>query len=153
MAAISPPDPIYSPSLPKELIKSGDLSLAQLESVVYAGQAHNQKLVNGETKGFFIGDGTGVGKGREISGIIMDNFNKGKNKAVWISKSASLYEDAIRDWTGIGGNKDLLFNLSKTKLGQPVTNTKGILFTTYHTLKTEKDNKKRPDSQLAWQRF
>lgn len=37
-----------------------------------AGQAHQQFMSNGELRDFFIGDGTGMGKGREIAGIIQD---------------------------------------------------------------------------------
>ena len=70
MAAVEPPDPTYSPKLPKELITSGKLSEAQLEAIVYAGQSFEQTLPNEARRGFFIGDGTGVGKGREISGIL-----------------------------------------------------------------------------------
>ena len=98
MAAVEPPDPTYTPDLPERIAKEGILSAAQLENVVYAGQAHGQTLANGQRKGFFIGDGTGVGKGRQIAGIIMDNFLQGRKKAVWISEKASLLEDARRDW-------------------------------------------------------
>ena len=56
------------------------MSDAQLEAVMYAGQAHETVLPDGSRKGFLIGDGTGVGKGREISGIILDNFNSGRTK-------------------------------------------------------------------------
>ena len=80
MAAVDPPPVTYSPNLPQEVITSGKLSLAQLEAVVYAGQAHEQILPNGVRRGFFIGDGTGVGKGREISGIILDNMRQGRKK-------------------------------------------------------------------------
>lgn len=38
--------------------------------------------------GFFIGDGAGVGKGRQIAGIIMDNFARGRRQAVWLSTSS-----------------------------------------------------------------
>jgi hypothetical protein len=38
------------------------LSLAELEVVVYASQAHGQMLLGDkDRRGFFIGDGTGVG--------------------------------------------------------------------------------------------
>ena len=46
-------------------IKAGKISDIQLESVVYAGQSHNEILPDGNRRGYFIGDGTGVGKGRE----------------------------------------------------------------------------------------
>jgi predicted RNA methylase len=76
MAAVEPPEPTYTPNLPGEVIKNGKLSIAQLESIVYAGQSHEQTLPDGQRRGFFIGDGTGVGKGREISGIILDNMRQ-----------------------------------------------------------------------------
>lgn len=37
--------------------------------------------------GFFIGDGAGVGKGRQIAGIILDNYVRGRRRAVWLSTS------------------------------------------------------------------
>jgi hypothetical protein len=33
--------------------------------------------------GFFIGDGAGVGKGRQIAAIILDNVVRGRRKHVW----------------------------------------------------------------------
>ena len=45
MASVEPVDPTYQPRLPQAAIESGKLSLAQLEAVVYAGQAHEQKLL------------------------------------------------------------------------------------------------------------
>ena len=47
MAAVEPPKPTYTPNLPKQVINKSLLSLAQLEAVVYAGQAHAQTLPNG----------------------------------------------------------------------------------------------------------
>jgi hypothetical protein len=36
-----------------------------------------------------IGDGTGVGKGRQSAAIILDNWLQGRRKAVWISSPTS----------------------------------------------------------------
>ena len=118
MAAVEPPDVTYTPNLPENIVKNGVLSDAQLENVIYAGQAHEQKLPSGLRKGFFIGDGTGVGKGRQISGIIMDNFRQGRTKAIWISEKAALINDAKRDWTALGGNEDEVLDLKKFKYKQ-----------------------------------
>ena len=150
MAAVEPPDVTYTTSLPKKLVKDGLLSDAQLENIIYAGQAHEQMLPSGVRKGYFIGDGTGVGKGRQLSGIIMDNFQQGRDKAVWISNSANLYEDAIRDWTDLGGRKEDVLNLGKIKLGQDIKGERGILYTTYDTLKVEKDGKSRLKDLERW---
>ncbi|EKD33686.1 MAG: hypothetical protein ACD_75C02624G0002 [uncultured bacterium] len=53
-------------------VKTGKLSDVQLEAITAAGQAHQDILPSGAQRGFFIGDGTGVGKGREIAGILWD---------------------------------------------------------------------------------
>ena len=157
------PPPTYTPTLPRDMIEDGRTSDAQLESVVYAGQAHEQLLPTGERKGFFAGHGTGVGKGRIIAAIIMDNWNQGRKKAVWISETGKLIKDARRDLgfdpvrkteSGIGwkegANKVFAFG-AKHKLGVPGKNfpqKEGILFTTYATLrKNFKDiNPSEPES-------
>ena len=135
MSAVEPPAPTYAPRLPANLINDGLLSIAQLESVVYAGQAHSSLLPNGSRKGFFIGDGTGVGKGREISGIILDNLMQGRNKAVWVSFNEGLINDARRDYAGVGGDPQQIFFQGKTKAGNEIAQQDGILFTTYSTLR------------------
>lgn len=135
MSAVEPPSPKYSPVLPNNLIQDGLLSIAQLEAVVYAGQAHSEQLPNGSRKGFFIGDGTGVGKGREISGIILDNMMQGRSKAVWVTFNEGLIEDAKRDFAGVGGDPDRIFFQGKTKAGNEISRADGILFTTYSTLR------------------
>ena len=59
-------------------------------------------------KGFFLGDGTGAGKGRQAAGILLDNWLRGRRKALWISKSDKLIEDARRDWVALGQEKLLI---------------------------------------------
>ncbi|MFH1152970.1 MAG: strawberry notch family protein, partial [Pseudomonadota bacterium] len=138
MADTKPPKTDYSPDIPKSSIESGKLTDAQLEAIIYAGRAHQKKNPDGTRKGFFIGDGTGVGKGREISGIILDNWRRGKKKVIWISEKSSLLKDAKRDLAGIGWNEgaDKTFGLGDVaKLGEKVTREEGILFTQYATLR------------------
>ena len=149
MAAVSMPEATYKPKLPADVVKN-NLSEAQMVTVTYAGQAHEQNLPDGRRKGFFIGDGTGVGKGRQIAGIILDNFMQGRTKAVWISKNNDLYGDAIRDWTATTGrSKEEVLNHSKIKPKDKISLSEGILYSTYDTLKSEKGGN-RLDQIVAW---
>lgn len=136
MSAVSSPELHYKPKLDQKIIDSGALSDAQLENISYAGQAHEQMLPDGERKGYFIGDGTGVGKGRQLAGIILDNFNQGRTKAVWVSAKKELFEDAVRDWSDLGGDPSKLLNYSSEAVKKKLSSTNdGILFVTYDTLK------------------
>jgi hypothetical protein len=165
MASVAPPKPSYRPHLPKRIIANGDLSDAQLESVIYAGEAHSGHLAgcwstdatfdnlkavapNAEgavrfRRGWFLGDGTGVGKGRQIAGILLDNWLKGRRRHVWISKSDKLIEDAQRDWSALGQEKLLITPLSRYRQGKPIKLKEGILFTTFATLRTDEREGKR----------
>jgi len=134
LSSSDPPDATYKPHLPKSVIDHGKLSDAQLESVVYAGQAHTSTLPNGERRGFFLGDGPGVGKGRQIAAIILDNWQQGRKKTVWISETQNLVNSAVRDWQDLGGKAADIVGLDKFKRDQPIDRPQGILYTTYTTM-------------------
>lgn len=179
LALVSPPSPTYKPYLPRNIVTQGLLSEAQLESVIYAGQAHSEFLsgsylvddswdnvsvaANSEEKavrfrrGWFLGDGTGAGKGRQVGGIVLDNWCQGRRKAIWISKSSALIEDARRDWCALGGDEKDIIDLSNIKLGDPIPFTQGILFCTYSTLRSvrlpqasQKNGKSRLKQIVEW---
>ncbi len=157
MASIAPPKPSYRPVLPKDIL--GRLSEAQLETVIYAGEAHAGFLAGAWTvddtldnlaaapedakdairfrQGFMVGDGTGVGKGRESAAIILDNWLQGRRKAVWISKSDKLLEDAQRDWSALGMERLLVTPLSRFPQGAKIALNEGVLFLTYATLRSD----------------
>ncbi|MEE7457581.1 hypothetical protein MPAR168_24325 [Methylorubrum populi] len=124
MASVRLPKPSYAPRLPAAIVTGGLLSECQLETVIYAGAAQARHLPGQWTvdetgtllsaaaegaegavrfrQGFFLGDGTGAGKGRQVAGIILDNWMQGRRRALWISKSDALLEDARRDWRHLG---------------------------------------------------
>lgn len=157
MASVAPPKPSYRPMLPSNILTL--LSDAQIETVIYAGEAHGDVLAGSWTvdetcdlvkaapvdaehsvrfrRGFMLGDGTGAGKGRQSAGIILDNWLRGRRKALWISKSDKLLEDAQRDWSALGMERLLVTPLSRFPQGRPITLAEGILFTTYATLRSD----------------
>ena len=97
LAAVEPPDITYTIHLSPKLIQKGVLSSAQLETVTYACQAHESFLPDGSRKGFFLGDGAGVGKGRQLAAIILENWLLKRRKHIWISAHNDLQFDARRD--------------------------------------------------------
>ncbi|MGH6836551.1 MAG: strawberry notch-like NTP hydrolase domain-containing protein [Methylocella sp.] len=164
MASVAPPRPSYRPHLPANIVSDGLLSDAQLESVIHAGEAHSGHLAGSWTvdetfdivsaapddapkavrfrRGWFLGDGTGAGKGRQVAGILLDNWLKGRGRAVWVSKSDKLIEDAQRDWSALGQERLLITALSRFRQGTPIRLEQGILFTTYATLRSDARDEK-----------
>ena len=164
MASVAPPKPSYLPHLPANVVADGILSDAQLESIIYAGEAHSEFLAGSWTvdttfdvvaaarddaenavrfrRGWFLGDGTGAGKGRQVAGILLDNWLKGRRHALWISKSDKLIEDAQRDWSALGMERLLVTPLSRFRQGTPIRLAEGVLFTTYATLRTDERGEK-----------
>lgn len=135
MAAVDPVDVTYRPHLPQERIEAGFPSLTQLEQVVYAGQAHQKILPDGTRMGYFIGDGTGVGKGVTLGAIILDNWNQGRRKAVWVSAKSGLIKDAKRDLADLGFDVTKVLDM-KPNNGRAIVGAKeGVAFLPYTSLK------------------
>ena len=174
MASVAPPAPTYRAVLPARVTDEALVSDAQMETVIYAGEAHAQVLpgswILGEAphqvilvkddhpgavsfrKGFFLGDGTGCGKGREIAGVIADNFSQGRLRAVWLSKNDALLEDARRDWGAIGGSSADITPQSAWKQADAIRLDRGVLYTTYATLRqpARGDRPSRLDQIVGW---
>lgn len=168
MASIMMPKPNYIPNLPENVIGKNLLSDAQLETIIYANMQWQQDLPGrykqdenavllkedpaGDVyrKGFFLGDGTGAGKGRQIAGCIMDQWLKGNRRAIWISKNIQLLEDARRDWSDLGGLPSDIIPLSNWKINQQITAPEGIIFVPFGTLRSTNETASRLDQLITW---
>ena len=87
-------------------------------------------------RGWMLGDGTGCGKGRQVAAIILDNRLRGRKRALWLSQSDKLLEDARRDWTALGGMDSDVIPLGNFRPGMEIPLDEGILFATYATLRS-----------------
>uniref|UniRef100_A0A8C8SJX5 Protein strawberry notch homolog 2 n=1 Tax=Pelusios castaneus TaxID=367368 RepID=A0A8C8SJX5_9SAUR len=133
LSSVPPPDITYTLSLPSSIADNGLLSALQLEAIIYACQQHEVLLPNGQRAGFLIGDGAGVGKGRTVAGIILENYLKGRKKSLWFSVSNDLKDDAERDLREIDAPNIPVHALNKIRYGDTAT-SEGVLFATYSAL-------------------
>jgi hypothetical protein len=159
MATVNPPRPDYDLKLPAKMVTDGLISEAQLEQVIYAGAAHSEMLPAMEAdgpqrrKGYYIGDGTGVGKTREIAGIIADNWAEGRKKHILISKDKKLLKGARRDFDNIGMKSVPINDLGAVKASGAVPGDQnGVLFATYSTIgkNATGENKSRLEQIVDW---
>lgn len=168
MGSIASPIPTYVPLLPECCVTAKLLSAAQLETIVYAGQAHERTLAGyyllnkdatalvpdakgrAHRTGYFLGDGTGTGKGRQVAGIILDNWLKGRKRAIRISENETLLQDARRDWSALGGIGLDIVPLSSWSLGSAITLGEGILYVSYATLRSQRADASRLGQILDW---
>ena len=103
-------------------------------------------------RGWMLGDGTGCGKGRQVAAIILDNRLRGRKRALWLSQSDKLLEDARRDWTALGGIESDVIPLGNFRQGMEIPLEEGILFATYATLRSpsRQGRPSRLDQIVEW---
>ena len=144
LSAVIGPDPTYIPDLPLAIFEATPprLSAAQFETVVYAGQRHEQKIPGTDVRcGYFLGDGTGVGKGRQCAAMLFDSWRQGRRRSVWVSVSNDLFHDAQRDFADIFALDEVnCFQLRNVAGGKKIRGD-GIAFCTYALLIQAKNRK------------
>ncbi|CAK9070815.1 unnamed protein product [Durusdinium trenchii] len=137
---LSPDEVVY---LPAEVAEKRLLSSPQLESVAYAARRFRAHLPSGVRAGYYLGDGTGCGKGRVIAALVWHLWNSGAKRHVWLSASSDLLEDATRDFCDLGADLPLC-TLSSLPYGSISTGPgldeegNGIIFASYHLLVASK---------------
>jgi hypothetical protein len=150
LANVTPPAIIYRPHLPRALSGSGVISEIQFERIIYAGQAHAQRLPCGARAGISIGDGTGAGKTGALAGIVLDNWFQNRRRTVWFSVKADLIEAVREEFERLGFRIPIkLINDFATE--QNILLREGIIFCTYKSLIAKsKNGERRIDQIMRW---
>ena len=87
-----------------------------------------------------------------MAAVILDGWLRGRKRALWLSQSDKLLEDARRDWTALGGREDDVVPLGNFRQGDEIPISTGILFTTYATLRSpsRQGRPSRLDQIVGW---
>ena len=177
LASVSAPQPSKeSLRVVTQLAEEGKLSPLQVEGVGLAIHRHCRLLKQGNDEsanslkqnfvraGFFLGDGAGIGKGRQIAAVLRDSLSRSvkdsskglvsRRRHLWLSVSRELAEDAKRDLEDIGCYVPVLDGaevLGGNSNGSGTGDQSGILFVTYALLVTMKG--KRMEDIIKWLSF
>ena len=120
------------------------LSGPQMEVVALALAKHAE-FCGDYRKGFFLGDGTGAGKGRCCAALLMAKQATSK-KSIWISAAADLEKDAQRDFRDISRAGDIPNLILLRDLKAKGKHFQGVVFCTYSTLA----KKNRLEEIIEW---
>lgn len=139
---------IIDPDLLHNNVKYNEnLSSAQQDAICLAMAAMMKGLA------LLIGDGTGVGKGRTLAGIMRNHnsFYPESRKYVIVTASSHLQADFRRDLTDIGCKLPLRSLGDNWKsVGEKISMKSGILFVTYKLLARKNSPRSRVDQIIEW---
>jgi len=136
-----------------EIQQNDSLSGSQRDAIALARVAHLK------SKALLIGDGTGVGKGREGAGCMLNHWkwSRDSKKHIIITVSAQLINDFERDlkaigWPLRGKDRMPLFSINDHDADKKITTPSGILFCTYATLRQKRSQSScsRIDQIVEW---
>ena len=151
LANVAPPPVTYRPHLPRELSDKAILSAIQIERIIYAGQAHAQRLPTGARAGISIGDGTGTGKTSTLAGIILDNWFQNRRKTVWFSVKADLIEAVREEFERLNFKIPIKLINEFAPDQNILMRGGGIVFCTYKSLIAKsKNGERRVDQIMRW---
>ena len=122
----------------------------QIERIIYAGQAHRQRLADGSRAGVSIGDGTGTGKTATLAGVILDNWFQDRKRAVWFSVKADLIQAVSEEFVRLELKPPIKL-INDFPTDGKIEFGDGIVFCTYRSLiARSKTGKRRIDQLTRW---
>ncbi|CAD7975070.1 unnamed protein product [Amoebophrya sp. A120] len=94
-------------------------------------------------KGFLLGEGTGCGKGRMVTGVMLHHWNSGNRRSIWCSKKKELLKDAQRDFADMQVPREMQLLDTRTFATQQSSGDAGdgVVFCSYRWLAND-DNRK-----------
>ncbi len=101
------------------------LSSPQIEACFLAAARFRTFLPSGKRAGFFLGDGTGCGKGRVVAASLLHLWNLGQRRHVWVSVSADLIQDAKRDLDDVGAGHIPILDMKSVPVGTTIDEYRG----------------------------
>jgi hypothetical protein len=146
LAGATPVPPSYEPLLDPALITSGAISDIQFEAIVLAGEAHDKHLpydpaIKAAPRlGFLLADGTGAGKTNSVIGIILDQHNRGRRRAVIIGEKDRHKDGILKALSMCGLPSNTVISMKDYKARAPLPKRDGILFLTYAMLRSTEAN-------------
>jgi len=160
------PDNLRLPAVPPALGSSFVVSSCQyyggwdrIVSIELSGRAEFYDMwVPGPENyiaGGLVHHNTGLGKAREVVGVMTDNIRRGRKRHIWITKDDKLLDLARRDWNSVTGEdaNKIITNIKRWKPEDPITLTEGVLFVSYGTLRqasTKSGGKSRMEQIADW---
>ena len=89
----------------------------------------------------------GLGKGRQLAGMVLEAWRKGRKRHLWVSVSADLLVDAQRDLNDIGATSiaDKTQNITKLPASSRIAMKEGVIYSTYSALVQDRRLKQMVD--------
>jgi hypothetical protein len=87
-----------------------------------------------------------------LTGIILDNFNQGRKRALWLSISNQLLEATRRDLTDLNAPHIELHQLNDWQVNEEISFHNGVIFCSYNTLisKSKITQRTRMQQLIDW---
>ena len=96
-------------------------------------------------EGYYNGWGTGGGKTRIFSSVILHNIAAGRKKHIVLTETADLVPKFKVDYKALGGDDTKIYLHSRTNFGEKIKTGDGVFVSPYSTLRGDGKTSKNPE--------